>query len=378
MKLVIISNMAHYRRADGVIIGHGATARELDQLATLFDRVSHVACLHDEPPPASALPYSAANIALVTVPPAGGDSVGAKLGIVGHFPLYARTILRELDDADAVHVRCPANISMLAVALLSARREPRRRWIKYAGNWSPAGAEPTSYMLQRIWLGQPYHRAQVSINGAWAGQPSHVHTIANPSLTKAELERGRVAGQTKHLGAPVRLLFVGHLGPAKGPRIAIEVLLALRRDGLDARLDLAGEGAELEALRAMSAVRGITDHVTLHGALPRAALDELYGAAHFVVLPSLTEGWPKVLSEGMASGALPIATAVGSIPSVLKQVGAGCALPLPPDASAFAGAIRGYLEAPEQWRSEIQRALRASELASYETYLAAVRTLLDL
>jgi hypothetical protein len=127
---VIISNMAHYHRGDGVIVGHGATARELDMLATLFDEVRHVACLHEEAAPASALPYASRNITLVPVPPAGGETLGAKLGIARYTPLYVRTIARELRGADAVHVRCPANISLYALAMLAARREPQRRWIK--------------------------------------------------------------------------------------------------------------------------------------------------------------------------------------------------------------------------------------------------------
>ena len=79
-------------------------SRTNDALATLFDDVRHVACLHDEPAPASALPYAAANLTLVGVPPAGGDDLAAKLDICRLTPRYVRTIVRELRAADAVHV----------------------------------------------------------------------------------------------------------------------------------------------------------------------------------------------------------------------------------------------------------------------------------
>jgi glycosyltransferase involved in cell wall biosynthesis len=376
VRLVIISNMAHYRRADGAIVGHGATARELDALATLFDEVRHVACLHDEPAPGDALPYAATNLALVPVPPAGGDHLAAKLGILRHTPRYLTTIARELAGADAVHVRAPANISLYAIALLTALG-PRRRWIKYAGNWRPHGPEPASYRLQRAWLARPLHRAQVTINGRYPDQPTHVHSFDNPCLTDDELARGRAAAAAKQLTAPVRLLFVGHLGATKNPRVAIDALGELRRGGAAAHLDIAGDGADLPALSAHAAASGLAAAVTFHGAVPRPALAPLYAAAHFVVLPSRTEGWPKVLGEGMAAGAVPIATAVGSIPDVLGRLATGTAVSAP-TAPAFAAAIRSYLADPARWRRESTAATSSASRFSYGHYLRSVAALLEL
>jgi glycosyltransferase involved in cell wall biosynthesis len=374
MKLVIVSNMAHYRVGDQ-IVGHGATARELDALATLFDEVRHVACLHDELAPASALPYRAKNIELVPLPPAGGDQLVAKLDIVRHLPTYTRVIARELRDADAVHVRCPANVTLCALAVLAASRKPARRWVKYAGSWQATPAESPVSALQRRWLARPHLRAQVTVNGAWPGQPAHVHSFDNPSLTDEELATGRAIARTKSFGTPLRLLFVGHLGAAKNPRTAIDALARLRDRGLDARLDLAGEGTELAAMRGEVTARGLALHVTLHGALPRPALDELYARAHFVVLPSATEGWPKVLAEGMAFGAVPVATAVGSVPAILGELGVGGVIATP-SAAAFADAIASYDAAT--WQRESAAAVDGARRFGYAAYLDAVRRLLGL
>lgn len=377
MRLVIISNMAHYRRPDVGIVGHGATAREIDALAELFDEVRHVACLHPEAAPRSAEPYRASNVELVPVPPAGGNQLEDKLGILRLTPSYVRTVHRELRHADAVHIRCPANISFYAVALLAGRRLPRRRWIKFAGNWMPRGREPLSYKAQRLWLAHLEHRAQVTVNGEWPDQAEHVHSFLNPCLTEDELARGQAAAATKRLAAPLRLLFVGHLGAAKNPRIAIESLRELVESGLDAQLDLAGGGAELEELRAHASQIGVGDRVTLHGGVARSELDRLYAQAHFVILPSRTEGWPKVLSEGLASGALPIASSVGSIPAMLSRFGAGRAIESLAPAD-YATAIRGYVADPTRWRAEIEHGLTAARLFSYRAYQDAVKRLLDL
>jgi hypothetical protein len=42
MRLLIISHTPHYHR-DGEIVGWGATVREIDHLAALFESVVHIA-----------------------------------------------------------------------------------------------------------------------------------------------------------------------------------------------------------------------------------------------------------------------------------------------------------------------------------------------
>lgn len=379
MRLLIVSNMEHFRREDGTIVGHGATARELSELARLFTEVRHVACLHEGPAPMSALPYEADNVQLVAVPPAGGSTLASKLEILRQMPMYARTIKRELRGADAVHVRCPSNISLCALAILSISDAPPRRWIKYAGAWDPGpGLEPASYKLQRRWLLHSGTSGAVTINGTYAAQPAHVHSFVNPCLNDHELASGRAAVLRKRLGSPISLLFVGHLGAAKNPRIAIEILAELRRGNVHARLDIVGGGREQAELQRLVDELDLRAFVTLHGPLPRDVLNELYTAAHFLVLPSRTEGWPKVLSEGMAFGVIPIATAVGSIAEVLGHTGVGRALEQPPTAAAFAAAIHPYMHDLERWRREVALSLIAAESFSYSAYLVAVSQLLKL
>lgn len=375
MRLVILSNMAHHLR-EGEIVGHGATAREIDHLATLFDEVVHVACLHEGEAPASALPYRAPNVRLRGVPPVGGVSLKAKLRILSLYPHYARVILDELRHADAVHVRCPANLSLLAVVLLAFRRFPRKRWIKYAGSWQPYEGEATSYRLQRWWLNRGLARAEVTVNGHWPGQPVHVHSFLNPCLTQEEIQAGRQVAAQKGLSLPVRLLFIGHLSAAKGIWQALEVVRGLRARDVPCHLTLVGDGPEREALERSIKENELTEATSLAGWVPRDRLEPFLAEAHFVLLPSRTEGWPKVLSEGMAYGAVPIASAVGSIPGVLAELGLGIVA----DARATEEMVEGiarYVADPARWQAESARAAAAAPQFSYDTYREAVRRLFD-
>ncbi|MFN0247163.1 MAG: glycosyltransferase [Kofleriaceae bacterium] len=375
MRLVVLSNMAHYRRSDGIIVGHGATSRELSAVAALFDEVRHVACLHDEPAPASALPYSADNIELVAVRPTGGPGVRDKLSILSAMPEYVRVMRRELASADAVHVRAPANISLAAILLLQTRATPRRRWVKYAGSWSSHADEPWSYTLQRKLLARTGHGARVTVNGDSGGY-AHVVSVPNPSLSDAELRRGADSALAKALASPVRLLFVGHFGAAKHPEVTIDVVAALRSLRVEAQLDLVGEG-DADALHERANQLGLANHVTIHGALPRPKIDDLYRVAHFVVLPSRTEGWPKVLGEGMAFGAVPLASGVGSIPLYLREATTGQVFSVPPDPDAYARAIAAYVADPDRWKRDSAHAVAGAATFGYSRYVNTIRALLD-
>ncbi len=170
-KIVVISDTPHYRRA-GRIVGWGPTVRELDQLSTLFDELVHVAPVSDEAAPASALPYESPRVRIRPLRPSGGERLVDKFGILNCAPEYLGIALSEMKDAEVVHLRCPASVSMLVAFVLPFLRRPAKRWIKYAGNWNPRDEEPVSYELQRRWLMKPWHRALVTVNGNWPGQPA--------------------------------------------------------------------------------------------------------------------------------------------------------------------------------------------------------------
>jgi hypothetical protein len=95
MKLLIISNMPHYQ-GEGRILGWGPTVQEINHLAQIFSEIRHIACLHREAAPASALPYASERISFIPVPPAGGPTLRHKLDILRLYPTYLRAIWREL------------------------------------------------------------------------------------------------------------------------------------------------------------------------------------------------------------------------------------------------------------------------------------------
>lgn len=357
---------------DGEYRGWAATVRELSEVAALFEEVVHVAPVQAPADPGLSR-YTAGHVRVSGVRPSGGQGWRAKAGIAAAWAEYARVMLREMRAADAVHVRCPCNIGLLAVILLCLVKHPRRRWIKYAGNWRPEGREAWSYRLQRWLLKRRWHRATVTVNGEWAGDPAHVRAFFNPSFSEAELEEARQWGREKALNGVVRCAFVGRVEEAKGAGRAVEVVRRLRESGVEAELDVVGDGPLRAALE--REVKG--GWARFHGWLPRGELARVWREAHVCLLPSRTEGWPKVLSEGMAWGAAPVASDVSSIRQYLERFGCGVARGAE-DITGFAEAVAGYVKEPRRWKEESRRAMAAAELFTYEAHVRRVGEMLGI
>lgn len=371
MKLLIVSNMAHYLGNNGEVRGWGPTVEEIDYLASRFSSIRHVACLHPGPPPPAALAYRSGNIELVPVRPRGGPRVRDKLDILRQLPNYQTVIMHEALAADLIHVRCPANISLLAVVALGLMRRPRLRWVKYAGNWKPEGHEAWSSAFQRWWLAQGLHRGIVTISGTWPDQPAHCYSFLNPCLREDDLEAAQQTAYAKQLRTPYRLLFVGQLDEYKGVRRLIEIAAGLRTRGLPVQLDVVGDGPQRGDLQLLAEQRGVAKQITFHGWRPKSELKDFYGPAHFILHPSSSEGWPKVLSEAMSFGAVPIASAVSSIPQILAESGAGAAVPAT-DVPGFVRATVAYIERPDSWSRASRAGITAARRFTYEQYLRAL------
>ncbi len=243
-----------------------------------------------------------------------------------------------------------------------------RRWIKYAGNWAAEKREPFTYALQRWLLKRNFARALVTVNGHWRGQEEHIFSFYNPSFSTDDIQMEQKSSQEKKLFPPYKLLFVGNVNEAKGAGRAVNAALKLILSDMNVELDVVGDGALCDELDTQVERAGKQDRIRFHKWLPHKAVLPYYARAHFILLPSRTEGWPKVLSEGMAYGAVPLAGAVSSIPQILQECKTGMSLD-PLDEDAFAEAVRNYIDDPARWSRESESAMQAAMSFTYEAYL---------
>jgi glycosyltransferase involved in cell wall biosynthesis len=121
-------------------------------------------------------------------------------------------------------------------------------------------------------------------------------------------------------GEPWRLLYVGQLIPVKGLDYLVDALAILQRRcsvGLDLvyQVDtrLPALKARVDALR-ISGVRFL-------GNRSPSELAEIYAACDLLVLPSVSEALPSVISEAMLVGRPVVASDVGGIKDQIGRVG---------------------------------------------------------
>lgn len=358
MKLLIISHTPHVLVHDRCY-GWGPTVRELNFLSRYF-QIVHVA--PQQPDATIPLSYAEVDPGITVVPTInrGGHGLMAKFRVLFDSLDYVKIILKQVPKADIVHVRCPANISLVALLVLMFFTR-KKKWIKYAGDWKPV-VDHGSYKLQRFLIRHLLSNQVVSINGSYTGEKSHIHHLLNPSYFRHELASTSVQ---KSLSDSVVLLFVGGLTSNKGADIVLNALHRLGNYRSSIRLHIVGEGPERQNLENLTFSLRLNSQVYFEGWKTKEELKLFYEAAHFIVLPSTGEGWPKVISEAMSFGVVPIVSNVSGVRLTLERVGAGFVVQsFAP--GQYAEAIMLYLDNPDRWGNQSQAARSSAELFTFE------------
>ena len=308
MTLLIISHTEHYKNTDGGIIGFGPTIKEIDYLAEKYGHVIHVACLHpNKVPPKSAVAYKNKNVTFVPIPPYGGNGI-KKLSIFTNTIKILRTISRELKKADVFQFRAPTSMGMYVIPYLTLFSK-KKGWYKYAGNWTQEHP-PISYSFQKWWLLKLQNRL-ITINGKWPGQPAKCISFENPCLSASDRGNGAAGLRTKSYAPPFTFCFVGRIENEKGIFKVIKALHSYPDPSKIGKLEIVGDGIGMKELTAISET--LPFEVQIHGSMARDALFEIYKKSHFFILPSESEGFPKVIAEAANFGCIPIVSDVSCI-----------------------------------------------------------------
>lgn len=143
---------------------------------------------------------------------------------------------------------------------------------------------------------------------------------------------------------PVRLLFLGRIGPRKGAFDLLAALARLPAGVPDWHLVLAGDGAVDEA-RAAVARLGLDQRVRVAGWVGPEERDALVAGSQILVLPSYHEGLPMAILEALAAGLVVVTTPVGGIPDAIVDGEHGL-LVRPGDPAGLAGALARAIADP--------------------------------
>jgi len=200
--------------------------------------------------------------------------------------------------------------------------------------------------------------------------------VASGRLSVVEPGTDRVSAPPRNREGVVKLLAVGSVIPRKGYDVLVAALARLRH--LPWRLVIAGDCGRSpqtsRGLRAEIARLGLTDRISLLGAVASEQMSPLYASADLFVLPSRFEGYGMAYAEAIAHGVPVIGTTAGAIPQTVSA-DAGV-LVAPDDVEALAAELQRLIASPDQ-RERLAAGARAVTFPSWSEQAARFARVLE-
>ncbi len=384
--LGIVAEMYAYRHDGGVYI-HLSFGRVVDRLAARCARVLLCVPLRDGPPPESRdYRLQATNIELVPQPFYTSSLDAFKL-VVGITRGYARVCRR----ADALFVR--GMLPYVAHFYGLARWHRRRpcHWIvgnpiallrshQRSGRLKDLAALAYAWQDRRATrCGRWLTGGAFVCNGAELGQvyaSPRTHVAVSSTVTDDEFFERSDTCQ----GPTIRLLFIGFPRPEKGLQYLIEAL-ALIQAPRPCELLIVGAADQFQPYRdeleRLAEQRGVAERVRWQGYVPYGP--QMFAhlrAADILVLPTLSEGTPRVLVEARANSLPVVATNVGGIPTSVTDGHDGLLVP-PKDPAALATAITRVSADGELRRALVHNGLATARRLTVDRFVEFVARLLE-
>ena len=317
MKLLIITHVPHIK-VNHEYFGYAPYIREMNIWLRYVDEVVVVAPLVSESlTPIHESYVTNSPIRFVKVPEFDFTSFRNQLKAIPRALVALVKIYQAMQQADHIHLRCPGNMGLLG-ALVQILFPKKKKTAKYAGNWDPKSKQRWSYRLQKWILSNTFltRNMQVLVYGEWEGTSKNIKSFFTATYSEEEMERLGVV-ETRRLGEEIMFLFVGTLSKGKQPLYVIQLVEELYKRGKNVILELYGEGSLRKELELYITQNNLESIISLKGNHSRETVLKAYQSSHFLILPSKSEGWPKVVAEAMFWGCVPIVSKVSCVPYML-------------------------------------------------------------
>lgn len=315
--LLIVSDTAMYE-ANGETYVYEPVLREVDALAAKFDKIIWIGAK-----PAvfrkTCVLLQSQKIKPVILPCLSKPGGFNMLNVLAQYPNILFMVFKYLSVATQIHTRGPSHPALLGI-LMSCLDKKRIYIHKYAGSWSKEKL-PFTYSLQRSLLKNiNKEKVWVTVNSGQRCTNKNIINLPNPCLSIEECEAGAVAAKNKDYNGKLKLLFVGTLMRSKG---VLELIDAVKNPSLNnnrfGELKIVGDGTLKSEIEQQLSNRNFDKiKVSYVGSLDRAQLNEEYAKSHIIILPSISEGLPKVIIEAMSYGCIPVVTKIEALENYLN------------------------------------------------------------
>ena len=371
MTFCIITQVEHIKK-ENTYFSYSPYVKEINLWLKYTNKIIVVAPLINKSITAIHDQYIHSNLVFKTTPNFSLTNFKNILTTIFVIPKILFTIFKAMKQADHIHLRCPGNMGLLgAIVQIMFPKKPKTA--KYAGNWDPKSKQPWSYKLQKWILSNPFltRNMQVLVYGEWKNQTKNIKPFFTASYSESEKKPVII----KNCHSKIEFVFVGTLSIGKQPLYAIKIVENLLKKGYDVNFSLFGEGKENDVLTEYIEKNQLSNAIFLKGNNDKETIKEVYQKSHFLILPSKSEGWPKVVAEAMFWGCLPIATPVSCVPNMLDYEERGILLTsvLEKDIQK----IEMVIQNSELYSKKINKAVEWSRNFAIDTFENEIKQLLQ-
>ena len=313
MRFLIITHVMH-KRQNKQWFGYAPYVREMNVWLKYVDVVEVVAPCHNGQPTHIDIAYQHSAMTFTKIPSIAFTSFKRTMISLLAIPKISIHIFKACLRAEHIHLRCPGNIGLLG-CIVQIFFPHKLKTAKYAGNWDPKAKQPLSYRFQKWLLSNTFLTKNITVlvYGHWENQSKNIKPFFTATFRDSEIE---IPVKREYLG-DLKFVFMGSLVEGKRPLWAVKIVEALHRQARKVTLDIYGDGILRNDLEQYIRDNHLERIVTCYGNQRIAVIKESLKTAHFLILPSKSEGWPKAVAEAMFFGSIPIATPVSCVPEML-------------------------------------------------------------
>ena len=259
-------------------------------------------------------PFKSKDIGYYHIPFIALNSVGVALKSIILLPYIIFQLFRAMFWANHIHFRSPGNVTLLG-SIVQVFFPSKKKSVKYAGNWDPNSNQPLSYRMQQSIFRSTIlsKNIKVLVYGEWPNETKNIY----PFISATYRENEKISFKMRDYTQNLKFVFIGAMVIGKRPMLTVKIIESLLEKEIRAELHMFGDGNLIDEIRAYVIENNLNNSIIVHGNQDKESVKKCLMDAHFSILPSKSEGWPKAIAEGMFFGAIPISTKISCLPWIL-------------------------------------------------------------
>lgn len=369
MVLTVFSHKPCWQSANSPtgVATDGGFPFQMASLSELFDETRLLVPVSPQAPGTSETSLAGHNLRVVPLSTRRGSGFSSKLSFLPWLQWNGPAMFRELLAAEAVHAPIPGDVG--TVGMLGACLLRRPLFVRHCGNWTKpvtAAEKFWRWFIERFAGGRNVMLATGGTPAPPSSKNPKVHWIFSSSLTQRELS-AYASPRSYPSNSGIHLVHAARQETAKGAGRVIRSLPILAQRFPKVSFEIIGEGSAIPEFTRLAQEVGVAARVQFTGKLSHEeVMQRLKDATLFVFPTSASDGFPKVVLEGLASGLPVVATRVSVLPQLL---GSGCGM-LIDEATpeAVACAIEAALRDPAGYEAMSRKAVATARQYSLEAW----------